>query len=84
MIFWFFFSGKRSDNHENIDWAPSVFNHARAAPNAKLVMKDQSRKRYEKPCEKRDKSMEKKLSTEEEIVPVINKQLSEDNKILIL
>ena len=51
-----FFSGKRSDNPENVDWAPSVFNHARVAPKAKLVMKDQSRKRYENLCEKRDKS----------------------------
>ena len=34
------FSGKRSDNPENVDWAPSVFNHSRAAPKAKLVMKD--------------------------------------------
>ena len=64
---------------KNVDWAPSVFNHARAAPKAKLVMKDQSRKRHEKVCEKRDKSLKKKLSTEEENVPVINNQLSEDN-----
>ena len=39
------FLGKRSYNPENVDWAPSVFNHARAASKAKLVMKDQSRKR---------------------------------------
>ena len=38
--FLIFFSGKRSDNPENVDWAPSVFNHSRAAPKAKLVMKD--------------------------------------------
>ena len=42
-------------------------------------MKDQSRKRHEKVCEKRDKSLKKKLSTEEQNVPVINNQLSEDN-----
>ena len=42
-------------------------------------MKVQSRKRYEKLCEKRDKSMTKKLLTEEENVPVINNQLSDDN-----
>ena len=55
----FFLLGKRSSNPENIDWAPSVFNHARAARKAKLVMKDQSRKIYEKLCDKRDKSMKK-------------------------
>ena len=54
-----FFSGKYSDDPENVDWAPSVFNYARAAPKAKLVTKDQSCKRYEKLCEKRDKSMKK-------------------------
>ena len=42
-------------------------------------MKDQTRKRYEKLCEKRNKSMKKKLSTEEENAPVIKSQLSEDN-----
>ena len=42
-------------------------------------MKDQSRKRYEKLCEKRNKSMKKKLSTEEANVSVVNGQLSEDN-----
>ena len=42
-------------------------------------MKDQSRKRHEKVCEKRDKSLKKKLSTEEQNVPVLNNQLSEDN-----
>ena len=55
-----FFSGKCSDNPENFDWAPSLFNRARAAPKAKLVMKDQSHKWYEKLYEKRDKSMKKK------------------------
>ena len=75
-----FFSGKCSDNPENFDWAPSLFNRARAAPKAKLVMKDQSHKSYEKLYEKRDKSMKKKkLSTEEENILLINNQLSENN-----
>ena len=58
--FLIFFSGKRADNPENVDLTPSVFNYARAAPKAKLFMKDQSRKRYEKLCEKRNTSMRKK------------------------
>ena len=57
--FLLFFPGKCSDDPENVDWAPSVFNYARAAPKTKLVIKDQSCKRYEKLCEKRDKSMKK-------------------------
>ena len=60
MSFLFFFSGKRSDNLANVDWSPSAFNHARAGTKSKLVMKDQSLKRYEKLCEKWDKSMKKK------------------------
>ena len=59
--FLIFFSGKRSDNPANFDWVSSVFNHARAGPKSKLVMKDQSLKRYEKLCEKWDKSMKKKI-----------------------
>ena len=77
--FLLFFPGKCSDDPENVDWAPSVFNYARAAPKTKLVIKDQSCKRYEKLCEKRDKSMKKKLSTEEENVLITINQLSEDN-----
>ena len=42
--FLIFFSGKCSDYPENVDWAPSLFNRARAVPKAKLVMKDQFRK----------------------------------------
>ena len=43
-------------------------------------MKDQSRKRYEKICQRRNKSMKKKKSsTEEENAPVINRQLYKDN-----
>ena len=69
---WFsdFFSGKRSDNPESVDWAPSVFNHARAAPKAKLVMKDQTRKRYEKLCEKRNKSMKKNYQQRRKMFPL--------------
>ena len=68
--FLIFFSGKRSDNPENVDWAPSVFNHARAAPKAKLVMKDQTRKRYEKLCEKRNKSMKKNYQQRRKMFPL--------------
>ena len=60
--FLIFFLGKRSDNPENVDWVPSVFNHARAAPKTKLVMMDQSRKRFETLWEKRDKSMKKMIN----------------------
>ena len=42
-------------------------------------MKDQSLKRYEKLCEKWDKFMKKRLSIEEENVPVTNNQLYQDN-----
>ena len=31
--FLIFFSGKRSENSENVDWAPFVFNHVRVALN---------------------------------------------------
>ena len=65
-----FFSGKRSDIPENVDWAPSVFNHARAAPKAKLVMKDQSLKRYEKLCEERNKSMKKNYHHKRKMFPL--------------
>ena len=71
-LIFFFFLGKGSDNLENVDWAPSVFIDARTAPKAKLVMNFQSRKRYEKLFDKRNKSMKKELSTEEENIPVIN------------
>lgn len=54
------FFGTCSDNPENVEWAPSVFNdHARAASKAKLLMKDHSCKRYKKLCEKRNKFMKK-------------------------
>ena len=55
---------------KNVDWAPSVFNHARAAPKVKLVMKDQSRKRHEKVCEKRDKSFKKNYQQRREMFPL--------------
>ena len=49
----------RSDNPENVDWTLSLFNHARVAPKAKLGTNDQSRERYDKLCEKSNKSMKK-------------------------
>ena len=62
MTFWFFW-GKHSDNPENVDWASSALNHAREAPKAKLLMKDQSRERYEVLWEK-ELVYEKNLLTE--------------------
>ena len=49
----FYFLGKRSDDPENIDWVPTIFNHKQARTKSDIIEVDQRRKRYASICEKR-------------------------------
>ena len=48
-----YFLGKRSDEPENIDWIPTIFNHKQARSKSGIIKVDQQRKIYESICEKR-------------------------------
>ena len=41
---------KCSDNPENIDWIPTIFNHEQAGAKSEIVKVDQQRKRYKSIC----------------------------------
>ena len=41
-----YFLGKRSDNLENIDWIPTIFNHKQARTKSDVIKVYQRRKRY--------------------------------------
>ena len=47
------FLGKRSDDPENIDWIPTIFNHKQARTKSDIIKIDQRRKRNKSICEKR-------------------------------
>ena len=46
------FLGKLSDDPENIDWIPTIFNHKQARTKSEIIKVDQRRKRYKSICEK--------------------------------
>ena len=48
-----YFLGKRSDDPENIDWIPTIFNHKQAIKKSEIIKVHQRRKRYKSICEKR-------------------------------
>ena len=48
-----YFLGKRSDDQENIDWIPTIFNHKQARSKSEIIKVDQRRKRYKSICKKR-------------------------------
>ena len=48
-----YFLGKRSDDPENIDWIPTIFNHKQARSKSEIIKVHQRRKRYESICEER-------------------------------
>ena len=48
-----FFLGKHSDDAENIDLIPTIFNHKQARTKSEIIKVDQQRKRYKSICEKR-------------------------------
>ena len=48
-----YFLGKRSEDPENIDWIPTIFNHKQARTKSGIIKVDQWRKRYKSICEKR-------------------------------
>ena len=45
-----YFLGKRSDNQENIDWIPTIFNHKQARTKSEIIKVDQRRKRCKSIC----------------------------------
>ena len=45
--------GKRSDDPENIDRIPTIFNHKQARTKSEIIKVDQRRKRYKSVCEER-------------------------------
>ena len=47
-----YFLGKLSDDPENIDWIPTIFNHKQARTKSEIIVVDQRRKRYKRICEK--------------------------------
>ena len=47
-----YFLGKRSDDPENIDLIPTIFNHKQARTKSEIIKGDQRRKRYKSICEK--------------------------------
>ena len=48
-----YFLGKRSDDPENIDWIPTIFNHKQVRKKSEIIKVDQRRKRYKSICETR-------------------------------
>ena len=47
------FLGKRSDDPENIDCIPTIFNHEQERTKSEIIKVDQRRKRHKSICEKR-------------------------------
>ena len=48
-----YFLGKRSDDPDNIDWIPTIFNHKEGRSKSQIIKVDQRRKRYKSICERR-------------------------------
>ena len=48
-----YFLGKRSDDPENIDWIPTIYNHKQATTISDIIKVDHRGKRYKRICEKR-------------------------------
>ena len=48
-----YFLGKRSDDPENIDWIPTIFNHKQARTKSEIIKVDQKTKIYNNICKKR-------------------------------
>ena len=51
----FYFLGKRSEDPENIDWIPTIFNHKQARTKSENINVDQRRKRCKSIFQKRAK-----------------------------
>ena len=78
------FLGKRSDDPENIDCIPTIFNHEQERTKSEIIKVDQRRKRHKSICEKRVIITDTSSNSNKNEECRGEKEVSESSKVILI